>query len=365
MLLLGHANQANGAGLRHSPGMDHRDAKLVLKGLDHRPRCGSPTDHRALQVGQPQVALLHVLQQSQPHGGHAGGDGDTLALHKVVDTLAIQEGPREDALRAHHGAGVGDPPGVDVEHRHHRKDGIQGGHPHAVGQGDCQRVEDVGAVAVQHPLGVPRSTGGVAQRAGRVLLQHGPLVLRGALLHKRLVAQQVGDPAGLRHVRGVRHQHEVLHALQPGHELLDKGKQVELEKQHLVVAVVDDVHKLLREQPGIHGVQDRARPGDPVVQLQVPVAVPRQSPHGVALFHSKGLQGVGQLLAAGVGVGVGVAVDRALHGARNHLGVAVVLRGEVDHGRNVQLVVLHQPHHRAGVADRRPRGASGQSRAHH
>ena len=52
----------------------------VIQGADHGRRTGRAANHRALERGEAQIVLLHVLQQSHPHRRHAGGESHLLLL---------------------------------------------------------------------------------------------------------------------------------------------------------------------------------------------------------------------------------------------------------------------------------------------
>src|SRR5258705_3805949 len=49
-----------------------------------------------------------VLEQHQPHGGHALREGDLLVAHELVDALAIQVGAGQHQPCAGHGRRIGD-----------------------------------------------------------------------------------------------------------------------------------------------------------------------------------------------------------------------------------------------------------------
>ena len=115
---------AQRAHLRHAPGMDHRDIVFRLEGADHGGRGGGTADDRAVHVGQTQAMLLHVVQQHQPDCRYARRHGDLLVGHQVIDRLAVQVLARQHQLGTAHGRGVGQAPGIGVEHRHDRQDGV-------------------------------------------------------------------------------------------------------------------------------------------------------------------------------------------------------------------------------------------------
>ena len=101
--------------------------------------------------------------------------------------------------------------------------------------------------------------------------------------------------------------------------------------------MVDDVDELLRKQTRIDGVAHRSNARHAEVQLEVPVRVPGQRAHPVAVGDAQPQQGVGQLLAAGVGSGVAVAVHAPLGQARHNFGIGVPLGGVFEEASDAEL----------------------------
>src|SRR5690606_799431 len=106
-----------------------------------------------------------------------------------------------------------------------------------------------------------------------------------------------------------------------------------------------DVGDLLREQPRIDGVQDRAQSRDAVIQFEMTVAVPGERRHAVAEPDAEPRERLGELLGADLRLAVVGAVDRPLNGARHDLGVAVVEGGVVDERGYQERALLDQAAH--------------------
>ena len=116
---------AQGAHLRHPPGMIDINAMALLELLHYRPGAGRPADHDPSQGIDLFARFVKILEQVQPHGGHPGGIGHLFLFNQCLQGCAIAHfGAREYQLGAGYGRAVGQTPGIDVEHGHHRHDHI-------------------------------------------------------------------------------------------------------------------------------------------------------------------------------------------------------------------------------------------------
>ena len=148
-------------------------------------------------------------------------------------------------------------------------------------------------------------------------------------------------------MRFVGHHDEALDGGYPLAQLLEQRHEGQIEEDEAVGRVIDDVGDLVVEQARVDGVAHRADARDAVVELEVPVAVPRQRRDPVAATDADRLECIGEPLDARVGVGVGIAMDRPLDRLRDDLDRAMTLRPVPDQRRDQQGHVHHQPVHPA------------------
>ena len=200
---------------------------------------------------------------------------------------------------------------------------------------------------VEHTFGLVSSAGGVAERAGRVFIEAGPGVVAGFGRQQVFVAAQPGQVRLGRQVLAASQEHPFFHGGAHGGQALDQRQKGEVEEQQPVLGVVDDEHQLLGKQPRVDGVAHRPDAGHAVVQLKMPVGVPGQGTHPVAVFDAELQQRLGQLLAAAVGRSVGVAVDAALGQARHNFGIAVPFGGVLNKRSHAERLGHHQSLHRS------------------
>ena len=67
----------------------------------------------------------------------------------------------------------------------------------------------------------------------------------------------------------------------------DQRQEGLVDEQDLVLGVIEDVHQLLREQPGIDGMADQAGAGDTKIDFQVAIVIPGQGGGPVAMVQSQ------------------------------------------------------------------------------
>ena len=146
-------------------------------------------------------------------------------------------------------------------------------------------------------------------------------------------------------MRFVRHDDETLDRLERVGEPLQQRYEGEVDEDVRILGVVDDVDELLGEQARIDGVQDGAHARHAVVELEMPVAVPRHGADAIARVDAERGERVGDPLRARLGVTIGVAVNRSFDRARHDLGVAVIQRRVIDDRRDQQRPVHHQSQH--------------------
>ena len=90
---------------------------------------------------------------------------------------------------------------------------------------------------------------------------------------------------------------------------LQDWRQVRVHQHHLVARVIDDVHQVLGRQPDVGGVGYRPHRRRRKIRLQVPVRIPSESAHPVALANPKTCECIAKPVHSLLEFPVGVAVD--------------------------------------------------------
>ena len=148
---------------------------------------------------------------------------------------------------------------------------------HHVGLQRDQRVQEVGAVRVEHALGIAGGAGGVAEAAGGVLVEAAPDAVRAVLPRSGSRSRARRRRPTLGHVALVGHDDDVLdlrHARRGARS--GSAGRCRSVKRILILGVVDDVAELVGEQPRVQRVADRADAHDRVPGLDVAAGVPGQ-----------------------------------------------------------------------------------------
>ena len=296
--------------------------------------------------------LVEVAEQHQPHRRNTLHDRDALVSHQLVDALAVQMWARQHQLGADHRRGIRGAPGVGVEHRDHQQQRRAAVDVEGVPRQRQHRVQHRRPMGVQHAFGVSGGAGGVAQRRCAAFVEFGPVVVGGLRGDELVEAQQSlgGDAGQVGHVLAVGHGDEMLDRLQLGCQRSDQSREGDVEEQHPVFGMVDDVDDLLGEEPRVDGVHHRAGTRHPVIEREVTVAVPGQRGHPVRRLDAQLGQRVGHLLGLVPDLRPGGPPDRPLGQARDDLGVGVTCRGVLDQRGDEQRAVLHQSQHAVRLA---------------
>ena len=252
------------------------------------------------------AAPFEVLVEHHPDGGDAGREGHLLLGDDPAQDGHVQDFPaRQDLLASCADGPEGRAPGIGVKHG----DDVQHTVPlaHAEGGSHGVAVQYKPAVGIGNALGIPRRGRSVAEQR---------LVPFAEAFRKVVAFRERGDPlvvqvhrrqAGLRHLSGLRHDHEVPDGLQLVLYQLHEEEQVLVHENDLVLGVVQDVDEMVRGQPEIHRVKRGPHAGDTEVKLQMAVAVQGDAGHAVALADAQRGQGVGELAGSLEVIGVGVA----------------------------------------------------------
>ncbi len=286
-----------------------------------------------------------MLQQPHPHGRHAGGHGHALLIEDLVHVRTVQVPAGHDQGGAGQRGAIGNAPGIDMKHRHDRQHPVDRAQAQRVRDADAIGVQQGGAVAVEHALGPPGGAGGVAERAGGILVEFRPVIVLVCRGDQVVVAEQphAGRQVEFGHAVRFRHHHDRPHA---GGDLRrdggEDGVEAGVREHHRVLGVVDDVGDVVGMQAGIDGVADRSHPRRAVIDFQMPVAVPGQRAHPVARLDAERLQRPDQPAGTPFGVRPGIAVDVALDVLRDDFRRPVMACRVLQHGGNHQRLRLHQ-----------------------
>ena len=206
-------------------------------------------------------------------------------------------------------------------------------------------MQQRGAVAVEHALGIARGARGVAQRGSGVLVERRPFEVGRCLFDQVFVAQQMGQGDG-RHFAALAQRNK---ALDRG-QLVGNRRQLigkaQIEEHIFIGRVVDDVADLLGKQPRVDGVRDRAHAGHGVIQFQMAVRVPGQRRDALAGLHAQTGQGIGQALGAMVHLAPAGAIHLGVGNVRDDFHLAMVRGRMLYQLRDQQILLLHQTQHR-------------------
>ena len=250
-----------------------------------------------------------------------------------------------DELRALHRREVRVAPGVRMEHRHDRHDGVVDAEaePERVVRADAERVQDGRAVRVDDAARPARRAARVTHRGGLALVELRvlPLVRIGG--REQLLVRVLHDP-------------DVLD-LRPLPELVEQRQERAVDDHGPVAGVIRDVVEVVRMEAEVERVEDEAAARDAEVRLVVLVVVPAERRHAVAALETRLLQRDGQLPRTAHRVAVVRAVEALVGQARDDLAVAEERLRAAQQVRQRQREVHHQAVHPAHspMRERRPR----------
>ena len=331
---------------RHAPCMQHAQIVLI-ECTDHGfgSRCAAHHHAHARRQGPLRRIFFESLQYPHPDGRHAGAHGHLFCFHQFIERRAVQLWPRQHQLGAGDQRRIGDAPGVDVKHRHHRQYRFLRREAQRAGDADGDRIEHDGAVRVQRALRVASGARGVAQRRAGALIKTRPGERFAGRGDQVFVVEYIGHALDGRCVGGIGQADPVAHLGTMRRNALDERREGGIEDHRLVFGMVDDVDQLLRVQARVAGVHHHAAAGHGVVGLEVAVVVPGDRGDHAAGAEAQAGQRVGELFGAHRALRGGVAEQRAVGLARDDFGVAVLRRRMFeDAGKQKRHV-----HHQAGL----------------
>ena len=327
--------------LGHSPRLAHGDAEPLVASDERGGNRRSRADH-PLEWGEWSTGAFGESGDAAPQRRHACGKRDALGVDRPEHVGRLQIRPRQHELRPDHRADVRHAPARGVEQRHRDEDRIALAEREAVDSGHEDRGVGERAVAVENPLGVARRTGGVAEqrRLGLGTLREAKLGI--AAVDQILVAQQRCE--GRRRQRSVTHDDVRFDVRQLRRDRLEHRHQAVIDEDHPIVGVRCDPGELVGVQAEVEGVQDAARPGNRVVELDVAAGVPGERRHPVERVEAHPVERRCQTSRAAADLPPGRSANR-IGRARHHLAVAEVALGSLEQRREPQRRGHHQSVH--------------------
>ncbi len=192
------------ARLGHAPGLDDADAVTLLEALHQDARHGRAAAHDQAERREVERGLLAVAQQVVPDRRHRGGDRRLLARDQARERRRLEEAPRQHEVGARLPGGVGQAPGVGVEHRDDQEDAVAVVQRVGGAARDRERVQAGRAVAVDDALRVAGGAARVAHGGRRALVDRRPREAGPLGGEQLLVAQHVRSERATRRRRRPR-----------------------------------------------------------------------------------------------------------------------------------------------------------------
>ena len=197
-------------------------------------------------------------QQAEPHRRHAGADRDLLGIEEVVEALAVECRARQHQLCPDQHRRIGQAPGVDMKHRHHRTDHVARRKIEAIGQRGAVGMQHGRAMRVERAFRIAGRARGVAKRGSEPLVENRPGEIVGFGGEQLLIAQRVCRRARQR--RAIGHRDPVPNRRTQRPQPLDDLATRKIEEHRFIFGVVDDVDDLVVEESRVDGVADRPEP---------------------------------------------------------------------------------------------------------
>ena len=142
-------------------------------------------------------------------------------------------------------------------------------------------------MAIQHTFRIAGGTARVAQRRGSLFVELGPDILFGRRLDPRLVTHETGNSDIHGQSIAIAESDPVLHRRALRSDRAHDRQERQIEADDSIFCVVDDPSDLLGRQPRIDSVQHAGTATNPVVQLEMAIAVPGQSRYPLAAAYTQ------------------------------------------------------------------------------
>ena len=145
----------------------------LLVAANHRRRRGASADDDRAQRAQIVLArvLIELLQHAEPDRRHAGRQRDAFADEQLEHALRVEMRTGKHLPGTEQRRRERQAPGVHVEHRDDRQDGVALADRQRVDQPLAERMQDHRTVRVQHALRPAGRARRVAHRRGVVFVE--------------------------------------------------------------------------------------------------------------------------------------------------------------------------------------------------
>ena len=229
-------------------------------------------------------------QQAGPHRGRSMRH----ARHRFRDHMCHVRGrgrtPSENHRCTTHERGQRNAPAQHVINRHRTQEFHAVANTKSISGAQAHRVQPQRAVAVNHALGRPFRTGGIADGRRSSLLQHRPFVVRGPpiqelLIHAYLRVMRKIAGERPRHINASLIRARENHSLDGGAVAQHRDQPLAvggIAHNHPILRVIDHVNELIIHQVAVEWVEDRAHRGHRQHRLQVFSAVGEKRAHAIA-----------------------------------------------------------------------------------
>ncbi len=185
-----------------------------------------------------------MVEQTEPDGRDAHRRSHVFAVQQVEERGRIAMAAGHDHGRARHGRGVGQAPGIDVEHRHDGKDPIDRAQTDRIGKIHRHGVQHGRAMRKQHALGPTGGARRVTERRGGILVEARPVRFVGRGGEQGFITIQSdlgGQGAGLHLFRLGQDHHAAQNSGEFGGDRLDHGKETGIGENQPVFRMAGDI----------------------------------------------------------------------------------------------------------------------------
>ena len=314
---------------------------LIQRADERRGRRGSANEHVAKRrqvVGS--LTRLERLKNRHPDRRHAAGDGDALPLEQFQDADWIQMRARHHELGADHGARIGQPPAIRVEHRHGGQHGVALTDAERVGKADGERMQRDRSVRVEDSFGLAGRACRVAHRGGGALVEIREVGGRLGVRDRRFVIDRVLDgPVVSDDDHGLE--------LHVGSNAFKQRNERGVHDEDTILRVIDDVREVVRMEPQVECMEHGAREWHGEVGFEVVGVRPRERCDAVAPLHAEILQHADQTPRPVGKIAEPIARDGLVRPPRDHFLGAEKCFGAPKHRRDGEREVHHLTVHAA------------------